>query len=162
MPGVEIEIAVFVNEDFKFSNETTIDEIPLDKLTLFPAIELVDNRWIDYKIMDKNSLIADDFFASEIILGNPLPSNKINNLDNLTGKLIINEDQISEGNTKNIMKHPINALSWLINILQKKDKFLKQGEIVMLGSMTQTKWVSKNDEIIASFDALGDVLLKFR
>ena len=162
MPGVEIEIAVFVNEDFKFSNETTIDEIPLDKLTLFPAIELVDNRWIDYKIIDKNSLIADDFFASEIILGNPLPSHKINNLDNLTGKLIINEDQVSEGNTKNIMKHPINALSWLINILQKKDKFLKQGEIVMLGSMTQTKWVSKNDEIIASFDALGEVLLKFR
>ena len=32
----------------------------------------------------------------------------------------------------------------------------------MLGSMTQTKWVSKNDEIIASFDALGEVLLKFR
>ena len=91
-----------------------------------------------------------------------MPSHKINNLDNLTGKLIINEDQVSEGNTKNIMKHPINALSWLINILQKKDKFLKQGEIVMLGSMTQTKWVSKNDEIIASFDALGDVLLKFR
>ena len=27
MPGVEIEIAVFINEDFKFANETTIDEI---------------------------------------------------------------------------------------------------------------------------------------
>jgi len=162
MPGVEIEIAVFINEDFIFANETTIDEIPLDKLTFFPAIEIVDNRWIDYETIDKNSLIADDFFGSEIILGNPVLSHKINNLDSLTGKLIINENQISEGNTKSIMNHPLNALSWLINNLQKKDKFLKQGEIVMLGSMTQTKWVSKDDDIIASFDSLGEILLKFR
>ncbi|MBL01304.1 MAG: hypothetical protein CL774_02285 [Chloroflexi bacterium] len=161
MPGVEIELAVFTNEDLIFHNETTINEIPVDKLTIFPAIEIVDNRWINYKNVDINSLIADDFFSSEIILGNPVSLSKINNLDNLSGILSINNKQISDGNTKSIMNHPLNALIWLINSLQKKDKFLKQGEIVMLGSITQTKWVDKNDEIIASFSSLGDVMLKF-
>ena len=160
MPGVEIELAVFTNENLIFDNDTTINEIPLDKLTIFPAIEIVDNRWINHEKVDNNSLIADDFFGSEIILGNPVPLSKTNNLDNLNGILSINNKQISGGNTKSIMNHPLNALIWLINNLQKRDKFLKKGEIVMLGSITQTKWVDKNDEITASFSSLGDVILK--
>ena len=69
-PGVECEMAVRLRADLP------PDGAPYDRDSVAPAvgavmaaIELVDDRWFDYKSVDTPTLIADDFFGAGSVLG---------------------------------------------------------------------------------------------
>ena len=85
-PGVECEIAAFIGQDLvpgggPFNRESVAPAVS----ALFGAIEIVDDRWTDYKAVDTPSLIADDFFASGIVLSQPTPAKDAPDLANAIG-----------------------------------------------------------------------------
>ena len=63
-PGVECEIAVFLDKDLPPENypynRISVQEAVSDVMA---SIEIVDDRWVDYKSIDTLSLISDDFFC---------------------------------------------------------------------------------------------------
>ncbi|MBP38416.1 MAG: fumarylacetoacetate hydrolase family protein [Dehalococcoidia bacterium] len=163
-PGVECEIAAFIGDDLvpaadstPFTRETVASAVQ----ALFGAIEIVDDRWTDYKQVDTPTLIADDFFASGIVLSQPKPVAEAPDLATARGHMAINGNQVGEGTTGDILGHPYEALAWLANSLAERDQHLKSGEIVLLGSVVETQWVERGDEVNIEIEGVGGALVKF-
>ena len=155
-PGVECELAVYIGEDVPaMEDRYTATSISYAVQALFPAIEIVDDRWEDYTRVDTPSLIADDFFGAGCVLGDPVANWHNINLEALRGEMRINGRMVGEGVGADIMGHPFEALAWLANSLGRRGQSLKQGEIVMLGSLVQTNWVGHMDEVVIEVDGLG-------
>ncbi|MBN9023662.1 MAG: fumarylacetoacetate hydrolase family protein, partial [Rhizobiales bacterium] len=69
--GVECEIAVRVGRDLTgpdFGIDTLRDAVA----AYMAAIEIVDDRYKDWRTTDTPTLIADDFFAAGCVLGTPV------------------------------------------------------------------------------------------
>jgi len=163
-PGVECEIAAFIGSDLTpaadgspFTRESVAPAVQ----ALFGAIEIVDDRWTDYKSVDTPTLIADDFFASGIVLSQPKPAAEAPDLASARGHMSINGKQVGEGTTGDILGHPYEALAWLANSLSERGKHLRSGEIVMLGSVVETQWVEHGDEVAIDIEGVGGALVKF-
>ena len=161
-PGVECEIAAFIGEDLvpgntPFTRETVAPAVK----ALFGAIEIVDDRWTDYTAVDTPSLIADDFFASGIVLSQPTPVKDAPDLTATVGHMTINGKRVGQGTTGDIMGHPFEALAWLANSLASREKHLMEGEIVMLGSIVESQWVKPGDEVAIDIEGIGGALVKF-
>ena len=124
------------------------------------AIEIVDDRWEDYSSIDTNSLIADDFFAAGIVLGEFFERDLVNPKI-LHGNMVINDEIIGEGMGSDIMQDPYNALAWIANWLSSNNQNLKQGEIIMLGSIVQSQWVSYGDKVEVEIEKLGKTSVTF-
>lgn len=166
-PGVECEIAAFIGADLvseQGSEGTTLftaETVAPAVQALFGAIEIVDDRWTDYKSVDTPTLIADDFFASGIVLSKPTPIKQAPDLTKAVGYMSINGKRVGEGTTGDILGHPYEALAWLANSLAARGTYLKKGEVVMLGSVVETQWVMPGDEITATIEGVGETLVKF-
>ena len=163
-PGVECEIAAFIGSDLPPASDGTPftrESVTPAVQALFGAIEIVDDRWTDYKTVDTPSLIADDFFASGIVLSQPKPVKDAPDLATAIGHMTINGKRVGEGTTGDIMGHPYEALAWLANSLAERGKHLKAGEVVMLGSVVETKWVMPGDEVSIDIEGVGGALVKF-
>ncbi|MEC9293894.1 MAG: fumarylacetoacetate hydrolase family protein [Chloroflexota bacterium] len=161
-PGVECEIAAFIGSDLiPDGNPFTQESVAPNVKALFAAIEIVDDRWTDYKSVDTPTLIADDFFASGIVLSQPKRIQDAPDLSSAIGHMTINGKEVGKGLTGDILGHPFEALAWLANSLATRGKNLKTGEIVMLGSVVETQWVLPGDEVSIDIDGVGGALVKF-
>ncbi len=163
-PGVECEIAAFIGSDLLPESDGspfTRDSVAPAVQALFGAIEIVDDRWTDYKAVDTPSLIADDFFASGIVLSQPKPASEAPDLATAIGHMQMNGKPVGEGITGDILGHPYEALAWLANSLAARGKHLRSGEVVMLGSVVETQWVNLGDEVSVEIEGIGGALIKF-
>lgn len=161
-PGVEAEVAVFVGEDVPSRDGGHDRDSIADAVqAVFVGIEIVDDRWDDYTSIDTPSLIADDFFGAGAVLGDPVGQWQELDLSGLRGEMRINGEVVGEGSSGDILGHPFEALAWLANSLNERGDSLKQGQIVMLGSVVQTKWVEHMDQVEVDIDQLGKVTAWF-
>lgn len=156
--GVECELAVEIAKDFYPGNKS-IFYGDLEKLIggFLPAIEIVDDRYLDYLELGVPTLIADNFFNSGAVIGNVIYDWKRLNFDNVIGKTLINNKIVGEGCASFIMHSPINAFRWYLDMCNKYQKKIKKGDIVLLGSIVETKWINKNDIVsiqIGEFNSL--------
>jgi 2-oxo-3-hexenedioate decarboxylase/2-keto-4-pentenoate hydratase len=122
------------------------------------AIEIVDDRYEDWRTTDTPTLIADDFFAAGCVLGDPVadPGDPAA----LTGTTSINGVEAGRGVGRDVMGHPLNALAWIASSLAERGKHLRAGEIVLLGSLVETKWLSRGDEVAIEVSGLGRVEMR--
>src|SRR6478736_8940165 len=74
--GVECEIAVRLARSLSPSEEPFTAEWVMEAIeAYFPAIEIVDDRYVKWETMGAPTLIADDFFAAGCVLGKPVVRN---------------------------------------------------------------------------------------
>lgn len=161
-PGVECEMAVRLGADLP------PDDAPYDRSTVAPvvsavmaAIELVDDRWHDYKSVDTPTLIADDFFGAGCVLGPPVTDWRGLDLTAVEGSMYINGECVGTGSGADIMGHPFEALAWLANSMAGRGRGLLAGEFVLLGSLVETKWVERGDLVTIDQPGLGTASAQF-
>ncbi len=161
-PGVECEIAVRLNADL------ASDGAPYDRESVAPAvgafmaaIELVDDRWSDYKSVDTATLIADDFFGAGCVLGQEVTDWRALGPRDITGSMSINGEVVGTGVGGDIMGHPLEALAWLANLKAELGAVLRAGEFVLLGSIVETQWVDQGDTVTIELDGLGRATARF-
>ncbi len=160
-PGVECEIAARLGSDLPASGapydrrsvEGAVDSV-------MASIEVVDDRWQDYKAIDTPSLIADDFFGLGCVLGPPVPLGGLD-LAEASGGMAVNGDLVGTGRGGDIMGHPLEALAWLANSLARRGRGILAGEFVSLGSIVQTVWVKKGDVVTINIAGLGAAAARF-
>jgi len=121
------------------------------------GMEIVDDRYVDYKSLDTPTLIADDFFDAGCVLGQPLEDWRRLDLTALTGVTRINGVEVGRGRSQDVMGHPFEALAWLANSVARRGKGLRAGEFVFTGSVVETKWVNRGDHVSMLIDGLGEV-----
>jgi 2-oxo-3-hexenedioate decarboxylase/2-keto-4-pentenoate hydratase len=125
------------------------------------AIELVDDREVDYKRLDGPLLIADNAFNFGCVLGPPVEDWRRLDLAGLAGRMRINGNVVGEGVGGDVMGHPFEALAFLANSLVRRGRPLAAGQIVMTGSIVATKWPKAGDEVVSEIDGLGEAHVRF-
>jgi len=156
--GVECEIVVRLGRDLP------VCDAPYGRAGVRDAVEacmtgmeIVDDRYVDYKSLDTPTLIADDFFDASCVLGVPVADWRSLDLTLLTGVTLINGVEVGRGRGADVMGHPLEALAWLANSLARRGQVLRAGEFVFTGSVVETKWVDAGDQVVMRIDGLGEV-----
>lgn len=154
--GVECELAVRLGADLGVGggpHDPSSVARAVD--ALMPAIEIVDDRWQDYRAVDTPTLIADDFFGAGCVLGPPRADWRSLDLLELAGAMRINGELVGRGRGADILGHPLAALAWLADATGARGGVLRAGEIVCLGSLVATRWLARGDEAVIEIESLG-------
>jgi 2-keto-4-pentenoate hydratase len=160
--GVECEIAVRLGKDLVPAGEPFTPDSVADGIECYlPAIEIVDDRYVDWETLGAPTLIADDFFAAGVVLGQPVARSGVRDLLDVEGRALINGRETGRGTGADVLGHPHNALAWLANHLAGQGTALRAGEFVMTGSLVKTVWLQAGDRATMEFSGLGSVQVSF-
>lgn len=159
--GIECEIAVELARDLDAGGSpATRESVAAAVGAVMAAIEIVDDRYRDYRTIGVPTLIADDFFDSGCVLGEPVGDWRRLDLTRLTGVTFVNGREAGRGTGALVMGHPLEALAWLANSRAKHGLGpLHAGEFVLLGSVVETKWLNAGDEARIEIESLGSLTL---
>jgi 2-oxo-3-hexenedioate decarboxylase/2-keto-4-pentenoate hydratase len=124
------------------------------------AMEIVDDRYVDWRQTDTPTLIADDFFAAGCVLGRRWTGLPPPTCLDVVGRTFINGVEVGRGIGADVMGHPHAALAWLANNLAGRGKTLRAGQIVLTGSLVQTVWLAPDDQVDVAVSGLGRVSLR--
>jgi len=161
-PGVECEIAVRLGADLAPDGAPySRASVELAVGAVMSAIEVVDDRWNDYRSMDTPTLIADDFFGAGCVLGPEVKEWRSLDVGAIGGEMDINGEVVGTGVGSDIMGHPLEALAWLANLMASRDASLRAGQFVLLGSVVETHWVEQSDIVTIEVEGLGKAVARF-
>ena len=157
--GVECEIAVRLARDLVATEAPFTAEWVGESIEAYhPAIEIVDDRYVDWQTIGVPTLVADDFFGAGCVLGKPVARIKApDHLLHVVGRALINGNEVGQGTGADVLGHPHNALAWLANHLATEGKSLHAGEIVLTGSLVRTVWLNAGDKVVMELAGLGTV-----
>ncbi len=154
--GVECEIAVELSRDVAPDEAPfTRDRVATCVGAVVAGIEIVDDRYQDYRSLGAPTLIADNFFNAGCILGKPVRDWRRLDLSRLEGRMVINSREVGVGNGAMVLGHPFEALAWLANSRAARSLGLRKGAFVFLGSLVETKWLNAGDTVRIEIEALG-------
>lgn len=156
--GIECEIAVRLGRDIDGAGPFTAATVADAVAETMAAIEIVDDRYADWRTTDTPTLIADDFFAAGCVLGPPVTD--AGDPAAFAGTTTINGVEAGRGIGADVMGHPHNALAWIASSLAERGTPLRKGEIVLLGSLVETKWLAAGDHAVIEVDGLGRVEMR--
>jgi 2-keto-4-pentenoate hydratase len=160
--GVECEIAVKLARDLLPTEEPFTAEWMGEAVeAYYPAIEIVDDRYVNWETLGAPTLVADDFFAACCLLGQPVARARAPDLLKVTGRAIINGKEEGRGTGADVLGHPHQALAWLANHLVTEGRGLHAGQIVLTGSLVKTVWLNAGDHVRMELEGLGKVEATF-
>jgi 2-keto-4-pentenoate hydratase len=159
--GVECEIAMRLSRDLATGTAYTADSVAPAIDAYHPAIEIVDDRYADWRSIGAPTLVADDFFAAGCVLGAAVSRAKAPDLLEVIGRAAINGVEAGRGTGADVLGHPHAALAWLANHLAAGGKQLRAGQIVLTGSLVQTIWLKAGDKAVRELSGLGTVAAEF-
>ena len=161
-PGVETEIAVRIARDLTPDEAPwTIERIGPVVAALMPAIEIVDDRYADFKSAGAGTIIADNAFNAASILGPETTDWQGLTLDALTARTIIDGEEVATGLSDELLGHPLNALVWLADRYAGLGRTLKAGRFVSLGTITPVQWIAGPCAVEIEVEGLGGVGVVF-
>src|ERR1017187_1058106 len=109
--GVECEIAVRLARDLSPSEAPFTAEWVAEAIDAYlPAIEIVDDRYVNWETMCAPTLISDIFFAAGCVLGKPVARSAAPDLLAVIGRAVINGVEAGQGTGADVLGHPHNAL----------------------------------------------------
>ena len=160
--GVECELAVRLGFDLDGGPDAITREDAADAVAaVMAAIEVVEDRYVDYTRLDAGTLIADDFFGAGCVIGPEMTDWRAMDLGAVTATMEIAGVVVGSGVGRDILDDPLAALTWLANNQAALGEPLRAGHVVLLGSLVQTHWVAAGDRVVVRNDPLGEVRATF-
>ena len=161
-PGVETEIAVRIARDLSPDEAPwTVERIGAVVAAVMPAIEIVDDRYVDFKSAGAGTIIADNAFNAGSILGPETKDWQGLALDRLTARTIIDGKEVATGLSDELLGHPLRALVWLADRYAGLGRTLEAGRFVSLGTITPVQWITGPCDIRIEVEELGGVGVVF-
>jgi 2-oxo-3-hexenedioate decarboxylase/2-keto-4-pentenoate hydratase len=159
--GVECEIVIGLSRDVApeeapFTREGMASWVD----AVMAGIEIVDDRYRDYRSLGAPTLIADNFFNAGCVLGEPIRDWRRLDLEALGGRMLINGREVGRGAGGMILGHPFEALAWLANSRASRGLGLRKGAFVFLGSLVETKYPNPGDSVQVEIEGLGALVLE--
>ena len=160
--GVECEIAVRLSRDLAPGEAPFTAAWVAEAIEAYlPAIEIVDDRYVQWETLGAPTLVADDFFAAACVLGAAVPRGEAPDLREVAGRALINGAEVATGTGADVLGHPHNALAWLANHLASEGRGLHKGQLVLTGSLVKTVWLKAGDKVVMELGGLGKVEAEF-
>jgi 2-keto-4-pentenoate hydratase len=153
--GVECEIAVRLGRDLG-GEPVTVEQAAAAVGSCMAAIEVVDDRYEDFAGLGAPTLIADDFFGAGCVLGPEDSEFDPVRLRDVTASMSLNGIEAGRGAGTDVLGDPLAALAWLAG-----ERLLLAGQIVLLGSVVKTVWLTEPTEVVVTNTELGRVTARF-
>lgn len=157
-PRAEAEIAFVLGVDI--TDASDIDVVRASVATAHAALEIVDSRVSDWKILIADT-VADNASSGVFVLSpNAFTLDEFAPAD-VTMRMTRNGELVSTGEGRACLGDPLNALAWLAATAIEVGDPLRAGDIVLSGALGPMISVSPGDEFIADISPLGSVTARF-
>ena len=158
-PGVECELAVVLAQDLP-PGPCSNAEAAAAVGEVMAGIEVVENRYGPLDALGTPTLVADQVYHADAVLGAPDPDWRSLDLRSLPGSVLVNGQERGAGTGADLLGDPIAALAWLAASEEAKAfGGLRAGQVVMLGSVCPPIWLDGPAEITVQFARLPSVTL---
>lgn len=159
--GIETEIAVLLATDLpprtaRYGREDVAGAVA----ACAASIELVDDRYDDFRTIGGPTQIADNAFDAGVVLGAPVAGWRSLDLAALVGRTWRDGEVLAEGRGSALLGHPLDALAWLATKRSLLGLGLAGGTFVTLGTITPVVWVDGPATYRIEIEALGDVTVR--
>jgi 2-keto-4-pentenoate hydratase len=124
---------------------------------VIPFIELPDLAFADMRQANANSITVINVGARQGVLGKPLPmtAELVPLLASMQVKLLDDSGaQLDSAPGTSILDHPLNAVLWLVQEMQRRGINLKAGDLLSLGSFSKLIPSQAGKTITAVYDGL--------
>ncbi|MDR2188627.1 MAG: 2-oxo-3-hexenedioate decarboxylase [Azonexus sp.] len=158
-PRVECEIAFVTGQTLRGPGCTRQDVLAATAYVL-PAVEIIDSRFAGFKF-DLPSVIADNGSSARYVGGGRPRYAQDLDLRTLGVVMEKNGEMVAMAASAAVMGHPAEAIAMLVNILAEQGEELAAGSFVMSGGITEAIPVKPGDNVIARFQELGSVSMRF-
>ena len=125
------------------------------------SLEIVENRFENFSDTSAHLIIADGSLGNSIVIGHKIINKDFLNLNELIGRIFLNNKEIYFNKASSILDNPLNALQWYFDIMIELKKDIKKGSKVSLGSITPLIWIREPINVKASIDNIGECNIKF-
>jgi 2-keto-4-pentenoate hydratase len=160
-PGIETEIAVRLGRDLPpRPGPYTRDEAAEAVAEVMAAIEIVDDRYEDFRSLGAPTMIADNAFNAASVLGPARADWRGLDLAKLRARTLIDGREVATGTSDALMGHPLEALRWLAERRSSLGLGLAAGSFVSLGSITPVQWLDGPAEARIEVEGLGEVRVR--
>jgi 2-keto-4-pentenoate hydratase len=161
-PAVEAELAFRIGRDMEprlapYSREEIATAID----TVYPAIEICDNRFVDWRTVDLLQIIADNGFYGALVTGDPIINWRGLDLAQTYAAVSINGAVLEEGVCGPVLAHPVSGVAWIANELSKQSIGLKRGQIIAIGTWTGLHFLKSGSKAVVDFGPFGTIRIDF-
>lgn len=158
-PRVECEVAFVTKKDLH-GPDCTRDEVLAATDFVLPAIEVIDSRFAGFKF-DLPSVVADNGSSARFVTGGR--ARDVADIDLRTLGVVFekNGTAIGMGASAAVLGHPAEAVAMLVRVLAELDEQLPAGSFVMSGGITEAVAVTAGDHVVARYQDLGSVSVRF-
>jgi 2-keto-4-pentenoate hydratase len=158
-PRVEPEIAFVLARELRgpgIGRQNVIEAT--DYVT--PALEIIDSRIRDWKITLPDT-IADNASSARVVLGERKTKPSALDLAAVAMTLQKNGAVVEQGLGAAVLGHPAEPLAWLANKLAEFGEAITAGSVIIPGALCRAVPVEVGDSIVASFEGLGSISVRF-
>lgn len=127
---------------------------------LFPAFEIVDSRYIDWRFKEAD-LIADNTASALVVLGGARVDPASVDLAAEEAVMEIDGVETGRGLGSEVMGNPAEAIAWLANKLGEQGRGIAAGQFVIPGSLVPPPSVKAGNSVAAAYTNLGVVTVNF-
>lgn len=158
-PRVECEVA-FVTKASLSGPHCTREQVLAATDFVLPAIEIIDSRFSGFKF-DLASVVADNGSSARFVAGGR--PRAVGDIDLRTLGMVMekNGEIVGLGASGAVLGHPADAVAMLVKVLSELDEELPAGSFVMSGGITEAVAVKPGDSIVARYQELGSVSVRF-
>ncbi len=134
---------------------------------VFAAIEIVENRYGpppvgDLKLVGPAGLLADQVFHHGGVLGRPAADWRALDLAAVAGRMCVDGQEVGHGVGADLLGEPMAALAWLAGSAEAAAfGGLREGQVVLLGSVTPPIWLAGPCTVDVAFAGLGEATVRF-
>lgn len=152
---IELELVFIVMEEL--TAEDSLKDI-LHKTKVAPGLEVPDSRFQDwFPKMSKEQVCVDGAVGGYVCYGEAKYAT-YEDLDNIEGKLLYNDQVLAQDSSKTVMGHPVKAVEWLLVKLGEHGLSLQPGMFVSSGTFVMPKPLAVGT-YKGEFDHFGTVTL---
>lgn len=158
-PRVECEVAFMTKYPLKGDN-CTREEVLAATDFVVPALEVIDSRFSGFKF-DLQSAIADNNSAARYIVGGRARYPADLDISSLGVVMEKNGEAVAMASSADVMEHPAEAVALLVKVLAELGEDLPAGSFVMSGGITAAIAVQPGDHVLARYQELGSISVRF-
>lgn len=159
--GVECEFGFHMGHDFPVSaGRPNIAALRAAIAECFVALELVGRRVAADMPLNDVSSIADFALDVAVVCGGPIPDWEGQDLAAMPVCAVLDGETVARGTGAMVLGHPLNALLWLAEALQKRGDKLRRGEMILTGTCTGITRVTPGQIFAGHFADLPPVQVR--
>jgi 2-keto-4-pentenoate hydratase len=128
---------------------------------VIPAIEVVDHRFHDWRLVGAPTLAADNAIHGAWVEGERKLYRPSFNLGAHAVNVIVNGKPWRTGSGANVLGDPLNVVAWLANELPKHGRGLRRGEKISTGTTAEVYFANAGERVVADFGVLGEAEVGF-